>query len=126
MLFRSVADAVRWASKYIKSGSLPGTAVDVIDEAGATAQLKQPAMPDEIVEIQKRLNFIVQRMHVSIANHEFEKARFYSDEERKERNNLNELRKKHKLDEIPGLNVCREDIQRAVSKLTGMPIDTIQ
>jgi len=122
----AVADAVRWASKYIKSGSLPGTAVDVIDEAGATAQLKQPAMPDEIVEIQKRLNFIVQRMHVSIANHEFEKARFYSDEERKERNNLNELRKKHKLDEIPGLNVCREDIQRAVSKLTGMPIDTIQ
>lgn len=122
----AIADAVRWASQYIKSGSLPGTAVDVIDEAGAIAQLRQPTTPQEIVEIQKRLNFIAQRMEASIANHEFEKARFYSSEECKERNNLNELRKKYKLDETPAVNIRREDIQRAVSKLTSTPIDTIR
>jgi len=39
----AIAQAVLWASKYITKGSLPGTAVDLIDEAGAMAQLQQPA-----------------------------------------------------------------------------------
>jgi len=64
-------------------------------------------------------------MQASVANHEFEKARFYSDEERKERNNLNQLRKKHKLDENPAFNVGREDIKKAVSKLANTSIDAL-
>ena len=122
----AIAHAVLWASKYIKRPCLPGTAVDVIDQAGATAQLQQAALPQEVVEVQKRVHFIVQRMQASIANHEFEKVRFYSSEERKERDNLSELRKKYKLDENHALKVRREDVQRAVSKLTGTPIDAIR
>ena len=122
----AIAQAVLWASKYIKSGSLPGTAVDVIDEAGAAAQLRQGSVPEEVVEVQKRIRFIVHRMESSIANHEFEKARFYSSEERKERDKLKELREKYKLDENPALSIRREDVQRAVSKLTGMPIEAIR
>jgi Transcriptional regulatory protein, C terminal len=39
---------------------------------------------EEAAQIQKRIDFIVEGMARAIANHEFEKARFYSDEERKE------------------------------------------
>ncbi len=39
-------------------------------------------------QIQKRIDLIAEAMENAIANHEFEKARFYSDEERKERENL--------------------------------------
>jgi ATP-dependent Clp protease ATP-binding subunit ClpC len=122
----AIEHAVLCASKYIKGRSLPGSAVDVIDEAGATAQLQQPALPEDIVEVQKRIYFIVQQMQTSIVNHEFEKARFYSSEERKQRNNLNELRQKYKLDKTPTLNIGCEDIQRAVSKITGTPIEAIR
>jgi ATP-dependent Clp protease ATP-binding subunit ClpC len=59
-------------------------------------------------------------MEAPVANHEFVKARFCSSEERKERDNLKELRKKYKLDENPASSVRREDVQRAVSKLTGI------
>ena len=52
-------------------------------------------------QIQKRIDFIVERMELAIANHEFEKARFYSDEERKERENLRELREQFNLEEQP-------------------------
>jgi ATP-dependent Clp protease ATP-binding subunit ClpC len=58
-------------------------------------------------------------MEASIANHEFEKARFYSQEERKERDNLKQLREKYKLDNNPALNISREEIEIAVSKLVG-------
>jgi len=119
----AIAHAVFCASKYIKRGRLPGTAVGVLDEAGAAAQLQQGSLPEEVVEVQKRIRFIVQRMEASIANHEFEKARFYSSEERKERDSLRELRKKCKLDDNPALNVGLEEIESAVSNLVGKPID---
>jgi hypothetical protein len=47
------------------------------------------------------IDFIVERIERAVANHEFEKARFYSDEERKERENLRELREQFNLEEPP-------------------------
>jgi|SRR5215469_3927412 len=119
----AITHAVACARKYIKTRSLPGAAVDVIDEAGATGQLQQGSLPQEVVEVQKRIRLVVQRMEAAIANHEFEKARFHSDQERKERYNLGELREKYKLDDNPALTVHREEIERAVSKLLETPDD---
>ena len=56
---------------------------------------------EKLAQIQKRIDFIVGRMERAIANHEFEKARFYSDEERKERENLRSLREQFNLEEPP-------------------------
>ena len=78
---------------------LPDKAIDLIDEAGARVKLRQTTLPSEVADIQKRIKFIVHRMENAIANHEFEKARFYSDEERKERENLRQLREKYNLDD---------------------------
>ncbi len=41
----AIAHAVHCAEKYIKNKSLPGTAVDIIDEAGAAAELEQGSLP---------------------------------------------------------------------------------
>ena len=120
----AVDHAVVCANKYVKNKSLPGTAVDLIDVAGAAAQLQQGSLPEEVVEVHKRIRFIVQRTEASIANHEFEKARFYSDEERKERDNLKELSEKYKLQNNPALNIGREEIEKAVSKLVGNSADS--
>ncbi len=122
----AITHAVYYASSCIKTGCLPGSAIDVIDEAGAAAQLRQDKLPEDVVEVQKRIRFIVQRMETSIANHEFEKARFYSGEERKERDNLEQLRKQYRLDENPAWKVHCEEIERAVSKLAGIPIAAIR
>jgi ATP-dependent Clp protease ATP-binding subunit ClpC len=119
----AIAHAVLCASKYIKRGCLPGTAVDVIDEAGAAAQLRQASLPAEVLEARKRIRFIMQRMEAAIANHEFEKGRFYSEEERKERDNLRQLRERFRLNDNPALTIRPEDIERAASKLIGMPIE---
>jgi ATP-dependent Clp protease ATP-binding subunit ClpC len=83
-------------------------------------------LPEELTEVQKRIKFIVHRMENAIANHEFEKARFYSDEERKERENLRALREKYHLDESSTGVVNREDIEDVVSRWTGVPITSIK
>ena len=117
-----IAYAVDCATKYINNRSLPGSAVDVIDKAGAAAQAKQPSLPEEVVEVHKRIRFIVQRMEASVANHEFEKARFYSNEERKEREELRQLHEKYKLDEDRRMvDIRPEDIENAAQKMVSDP-----
>jgi len=118
--------SVSHSSRYIPDRFLPDKAIDLIDEAGARVKLRQTSLPEELTEVQKRIKFIVHRMENAIANHEFEKARFYSDEERKERENLRALRDKYHLDDSSAGIVTREDIEDVVSRWTGVPITSIK
>jgi len=122
----AIGFAVAHSNRYIPDRFLPDKAIDLIDEAGARVKLRQTSLPEEITEAQKRVKFIVHRMENAIANHEFEKARFYSDEERKERENLRGLREKYHLDDSATGIVNREDIEEVVSRWTGVPISSIK
>ena len=122
----AITFSVAHSNRYLPDRFLPDKAIDLIDEAGARVKLRQTSLPEDITEVQKRIKFIVHRMENAIANHEFEKARFYSDEERKERENLRALREKYHLDESSTGVVGREDIEDVVSRWTGVPIASIK
>ncbi|HVA93650.1 MAG TPA: ATP-dependent Clp protease ATP-binding subunit [Candidatus Dormibacteraeota bacterium] len=123
-------EAVRYAvylsSRYIPDRFLPDKAIDLIDEAGARVKLRQAMLPDEVAEVQKRVKFITHRMETAIANHEFEKARFYSEEERKEKENLRAVRERLKLDDTNTGVVTREDIEEVVARWTGINVSSIK
>jgi ATP-dependent Clp protease ATP-binding subunit ClpC len=116
--------AARCSVLYFPNGPLPVKAFELLDAAGSRVKLRQESQPDEVVELQKRIKFIVHRMDSAIANHEFEKARFYADEERKERGNLRVLREKHNLDDSLIGVVNREDVDKVVSRWTGPAISS--
>ncbi|MCX6599390.1 MAG: ATP-dependent Clp protease ATP-binding subunit [Acidobacteria bacterium] len=118
--------SVSASSRFIPDRYLPDKAIDLIDEAGARVKLKQTTLPSDVSEIQKRIKFIVHRMENAIANHEFEKARFYSDEERKERENLRALREKYNLDDTSTGVVTKDDIEDVVARWTGVPMTAIR
>ena len=113
--------AVHSSGSYLPERSLPAKAVELLDAAGSLVKLRQAAPPEEVTEAEKRLKFIAQRLEGAIANHEFEKARHYSDEERKERENLNVLRQKHHLSEPSSAVVGPDDIQQVVSRWSAYP-----
>ena len=113
----AIAHAVVCVRKYLTTRFLPGAAVHLIDEAGASAQLQKGSLPEEVVDAQKRIRSAVQKMEAAITNHEFEIARLYSAEERKERGNLRTLREKYNLDKNPAFTVGPAEIERAVKKL---------
>ncbi|MGO8813238.1 MAG: ATP-dependent Clp protease ATP-binding subunit [Terriglobia bacterium] len=118
--------AVYHSNRYIPDRFLPDKAVDLIDEAGARVKLRQSSLPEEMIDVQKRIKFVVHRMENAIANHEFEKARFYSDEERKERENLRLLREKYNIDETAMGVVTQDDIEEVVARWTGVPVTAIK
>ena len=75
----------------------------------------------KLAQTQNRLDLIVEAMEQAIANHEFEKARLYSDEERKERESGRLLREQFNLEEprpqVPllcaqAIREDRSDVQR--------------
>jgi ATP-dependent Clp protease ATP-binding subunit ClpC len=118
--------AVYYANACIRGRGLPGKAVDVMDEAGASVGMCHRVQPQAITELHKRIKFIVHRMEGAVANHEFEKARFYTDEERKERENMRLLREKYKLDETATVALTREHIENIVARWTGASVASIR
>src|SRR6266699_3020500 len=122
----AIETAVYTSNRYIPDRFLPDKAIDLIDEAGARVKLRQTTLPADLADIQKRIKFIVHRMENAIANHEFEKARFYSDEERKERENMRQLREKYNLDESSAGVVTKDDIEDVVARWTGVPMTSIK
>src|SRR5260370_17744284 len=83
-------------------------------------------LPEEVAEVQKRVKFITHRMETAIANHEFEKARFYSEEERKEKENLRLVRERLKLDDSTTAIVTRDDIEEVGARCTGIAVTSIK
>src|ERR1700723_1082793 len=118
--------AVYLSNRYIPDRFLPDKAIDLLDEAGSRVKLRQAMLPDEVSEVQKRVKFITHRMETAIANHEFEKARFYSEEERKEKEHLRLLREKLKIDDSSTGIVTREDIEEVVARWTGIQVSAIK
>ena len=111
--------AVGASGSYLPERSLPGKAVELLDAAGALVKLRQGPPPNEVAEAETRIKFVSVRLESAVANHEFEKARFYSDEERKEKENLRVLREKH------GSNssavVGRDQMQEVIARWSAYP-----
>src|SRR5256712_195273 len=84
-----------------------------------------PPTEQEAIKILFGIKDRYEKFH-AIAYHEFEKARFYSDEERKERENLHLLREKYNIDETAMGVVTKEDIEEVVSRWTGVPVTAIK
>jgi ATP-dependent Clp protease ATP-binding subunit ClpC len=126
-LEEALASCIACATAFLPGRYLPGGAVDLMDEAGAVVKLEKGSVPKEVVEIQKRVQFMVRRVQASILNHEFEKARFYSDEERTERAGLRALQEKLRAGEPNAVpQVTGADVERVISNWTGMSPDGVR
>jgi ATP-dependent Clp protease ATP-binding subunit ClpC len=122
----AIRSAVTYSRRYVKNRFLPDKALDLMDEAGAYVRAHVAALPQDILELRNKLRGIIKDMEDSIANHEFQKARFYSDEEKQVRDSLRALGKKHGIDD-PGVKpVTREVIEEVVAGWLGVPVNSIR
>ena len=122
----ALTTAVVLSSRLVTNHCLPDKAIDVIDDAGAYVKMTQEkrSLPEELVEARKRLTFIARRHENAVENHEFEKARFYADEERIQREALIQLHRKHNIPEKQV--VAREHIEEALARWTGLSIEAVR
>lgn len=122
----ALRSAVLYSNLYVKNRVLPDKALDLLDEAGSYVRSRASGLPDEVVELRKKIRFIIKRMEAAIANHEFEKARVFSDQERSEREHLEALEARLGVDRDSRIPVTREAIEEVVATWTGLPVATVR
>lgn len=111
------------ADRYITDRAMPDKAIDLFDEAGARARLKNAVLPPEIKEKQKEYNQAIEEKDQALANKEFEKAAAAKDTEDRLKNYIDHLKKKWQEErEQKQPEVTKEDIALVASKWTGIPV----
>src|SRR5436309_1959768 len=122
----AVEAAVYQSSRYITDRFLPDKAIDLLDEAGARAKLKEAAYSEEFGEINKSIRVAVEQMENAVSQKDFEKAQFYREQEVSARENLQFVREKFDVKSSSRrVIVSKADIDEVVSKWTGVPIASI-
>ena len=118
--------AVHQSSRYITDRFLPDKAIDLVDEAGARAKLREAGYSEEFREINKSIRVAVEQMENATAKKDYERAQFFREQEVLARENLQFVREKFSVKSgSRQVSVGKADINEIVSKWTGVPITAI-
>src|SRR5882672_6244538 len=123
----SIVAAVKLADRYINDRFLPDKAIDVIDEAGASARLSISAIPTEVRELEKQVEEVAKEKEAAIQQQEFEKAARFRDKEKDLRAKLREHKKtwteiKHEEEALVDVDL----VAKVISRMTGIPIARLE
>ena len=118
--------AVFQSSRYITDRFLPDKAIDLVDEAGARAKLREAGCSEEFSEINKSIRVAVEQMENATAQKDYERAQFFREQEALARENLQFVREKFDVNSgIHNVEVEKSDIDEVVSKWTGVPATSL-
>jgi ATP-dependent Clp protease ATP-binding subunit ClpC len=119
----SLEAAAKLSDRYISGRFLPDKAVDIIDEAGASARLKAMVTPDDIKVMEGEIENFRKEKESYIKRQDFEKAANMRDQERAVRETMEKKRSEWmaKRDDA-SLTIGEEEIARVVSQWTGVPL----
>ena len=122
----AVEAAVYQSSRYITDRFLPDKAIDLVDEAGARAKLREAGYSEEFSEINKSIRVAVEQMENATAQKDYERAQFFREQEVLARENLQFVREKFDVKNgSQKVKVGKQDIDEVVSKWTGVPLTSI-
>lgn len=119
----SLEAAARLSDRYISNRFLPDKAVDILDEAGAKARLQAMVVPDDIKEIEEKIEQLRKEKESFIKSQDFERAAKMRDQERDLRDQLERKRSEwiQKRDDV-SLTITDDDIARVISQWTKIPL----
>ena len=118
--------AVYQSSRYITDRFLPDKAIDLVDEAGSRAKLREAGYSEEFSEINKSIRVAVEQMENATAQKDYERAQFFREQEVLARENLQFVREKFDVKTgAHAIEVGKQDIDEVVSKWTGVPLTSI-
>ena len=123
----AIEAAVYQSNRYITDRFLPDKAIDLVDEAGARAKLREAGYSsEEFGEINRSIRVAVEQMENAVSEKNFEKAQFYREQEVQARENLQFVREKFDVKtNTRKVTVGKTDIDEVVSKWTGVPLTSI-
>jgi len=114
--------AAELSSRYITDRFLPDKAIDLIDEAASKIRIEKSSMPQEIKDMEERLNRLVAEGKAAADARDYEKAAGFRDEEVALRRTFTERRDAWSRESGIDSIVDEHDIAELISKTTGIPV----
>lgn len=114
---------VKLSERYMTDKLLPDKAIDVLDEVGARKHIKNINVPEDVIELEKKIEEIKQEKNKVVKSQRFEEAASLRDSEKRLQEELErakttwEEESKHKRYPIE-----EEDIAEVISMMTGIPV----
>ncbi|MFT3843548.1 MAG: ATP-dependent Clp protease ATP-binding subunit [Lacibacter sp.] len=114
---------VKLSDRYMTDRLLPDKAIDVLDEVGARVHLKNINVPQEILELEKKIEDIKQEKNKVVKSQRFEEAASLRDTEKRLGEELEKAKTKWEEEsKNKRYPIDEEAIAEVVSMMTGIPV----
>ena len=119
----AIEACVKLSDRYMTDRLLPDKAIDVMDEAGARVHLKNINVPENILDLEKKIEEIKQEKNKVVKSQRFEEAAALRDREKRLGEELDKAKveweeeAKHKR-----YPINEESIAEVISMMTGIPV----
>jgi ATP-dependent Clp protease ATP-binding subunit ClpC len=114
---------VKLSERYMTDRLLPDKAIDVLDEVGARKHIKNINVPEEVIELEKKIEDIKSEKNKVVKSQRFEEAASLRDSEKRLQEELekakNDWEEESKHKRFP---IEEEDIAEVISMMTGIPV----
>ena len=114
---------VKLSERYMTDRLLPDKAIDVMDEVGARKHIKNINVPEEVIELEKKIEDIKLEKNKVVKSQRFEEAASLRDTEKRLQEELekakNDWEEESKHKRFP---IEEEDIAEVISMMTGIPV----
>ena len=122
----AIKAAVELSVRYINDRFLPDKAIDLIDEAASRVKMKTYTMPDNIKELEEKIEAINREKEEAIRVQDFEKAATLRDKVNAEKGKLEKEKKKWQSKNSKNvMSLTEEDIAEVIASWTGIPVNKI-
>ena len=119
----AIEAAARIADRYITDRAMPDKAIDLLDEAGSRARLKNSLLPPEIKDKEQQLKTLTEKKEELLKKEQYTEASTLKEKEHKLKEELNTLKTAWQNKQgKKNIKVTEEDIALVASKWTGIPV----
>lgn len=122
----AIKACVKLTDRYISDRNLPDKAIDALDEVGSRVHITNINVPEEITEIEKKIEAIKVEKNSVIKSQQYEKAAELRDTEKHLIEDLETAQKKwEEAAKADRITVTTSHVAEVVSMMTGIPLQKV-
>ncbi|WP_370391058.1 ATP-dependent Clp protease ATP-binding subunit [uncultured Winogradskyella sp.] len=122
----AIEACVKLTNRYMTDRFLPDKAIDALDEAGSRVHITNIDVPDQILELEKKLEEVKETKNSVVKKQKYEEAAKLRDDEKRLEKELLAAQEKWEEETKQHREIVTEDnVADVISMMTGIPVNKI-
>lgn len=123
---KAIEACVKLSERYINDRQLPDKAIDAMDEAGARAHVRDVRVPEELIDLEKKVQELECEKREVVIRREFEKAKQLKTDIEELNEEIGQKYKQWEKDiEDNYVRVSEDDIANVISMMSGVKVQKV-